>query len=80
MTQALNKIRAISAVVKDRFAVNSTGEIFSYSESAGVSGDPTQIRLTLIIKKTKTGDDSTTNVALHKKLLLYPYGGVKIEK
>jgi Tfp pilus assembly protein FimT len=62
------------------FAVNSTGEIFSYSESGGVSGDPTQIKLTLIIKKSKTGDDSTTNVALHKKLLLYPYGGVKIEK
>ena len=53
------------------FAISSTGEVRTLD-----SEEPTHITLTIFKKKEKY----STNIAYSKKIYIYPYGGIRLEK
>ncbi len=63
-----------TAEVKD-FAVNSIGEVREITNPG-----PTKISLKFFVKKNKWGYVSDENIALSKRVVIFPYGGVKVEK
>jgi len=56
------------------FAINSTGEV-RLIDSVG----PAHIDLTFFIKKSRWATPENENIAISKKVSLFPYGGIKIE-
>ena len=60
------------------FAINSRGEVKKVSDLANSTSQPSEIVLTVWGRK---GDGSLLNpIVYQKKIRIYPYGGIKVEK
>jgi len=58
----------------DDFAINSTGEVRLIDTSG-----PAHIDITFFLKKHRWAPPDDDNIAISKKISLFPYGGIKIE-